>query len=133
MVRCCDVSDRPVARYAQGEDGVSLGYHISGEGPIDVLWMAGAGFPVELLWDEPGFIHVVRRLQRFCRTIWHDGRASPTSGGALRDIYAEGVTDSDMTAVLDAAGCGQVVLVSSDFFGPSAIAYTARNSDRIRR
>jgi class 3 adenylate cyclase/pimeloyl-ACP methyl ester carboxylesterase len=111
---------------------VSLGYNITGDGALDVAWMTGAGYLVEMVWAEPGFTQLMRRLRSFSRTIWFDGRGSATSGGNFQDIYKEGVVNADLTAVLDASGCEHVALIGCDYIGPNAIDYAARHPDRVK-
>lgn len=30
---------QPETRYARTQDGVSLAYHVAGDGPVDLLWL----------------------------------------------------------------------------------------------
>ena len=62
------VDERPSPRYTQAPDGVSLAYHITGEGPLDIGWMSGAGF-------HPG------NEQRM-RAEHHDPEAPQSVGGS---------------------------------------------------
>jgi len=62
------VDERPSPRYTQAPDGVSLAYHITGEGPLDIGWMSRAGF-------HPG------NEQRM-RAEHHDPEAPQSVGGS---------------------------------------------------
>ncbi|HWB67590.1 MAG TPA: adenylate/guanylate cyclase domain-containing protein [Mycobacteriales bacterium] len=122
---------QPTIRYATTDDGVSLAYHVTGDGPIDIMWAAAGAYPFDLLWDEPGFVHVAKRLAGFSRTIWTGYRGLGASGGRVLDIFNEGVLDADLIRSLDAAGCDKVVLVGPGLGGPQAIRLAARHPDRI--
>jgi hypothetical protein len=63
------VSDVPETHYTRSADGISLAYHVSGNGPLDVVFMPGSDVPIDLLWDDPGFIRVRNRLGTFSRTV----------------------------------------------------------------
>jgi len=54
------------------------------------------------------------------------------SGGDFRDGQVDEIVDADITAVLDAAGREQVVLVGTSVAGPPAIRYAARHPERAR-
>src|SRR5579863_3928426 len=81
------VDERPVVRYVRASDGVNLAYYVTGEGPLDLLFMPSLAIPIDLLWDEPGFVRFAKRLGRFSRTIWCDARGFGASGGAVVDFH----------------------------------------------
>ena len=43
--RLCQMDDRSSTRYVETSDGISLAYKITGEGPQDLVWIAGLGYP----------------------------------------------------------------------------------------
>ena len=67
--------------YVSAPDGVSLAYQVFGAGPLDLVFFPGLALPIDLLWEDPGFVHFARRLGRFSRTVWHEGRGIGASGG----------------------------------------------------
>jgi class 3 adenylate cyclase len=124
------VSDVPATQYARSADGTRLAYQVIGEGPLDLVFMPGYG-PVDLMWDEPGSIRVNKRLSRFSRTIFFDGRGSGSSegnrlDGIIGDRFAE-----DVSAVLDAVGSEHAVLLCASGRGPGAIAFAATHPERV--
>ncbi len=123
------MDERPVTRYAKTSDGVSIAYQVIGEGPMDLV-LLGPGAPIDLLWDEPGFTRYAKRLGGFSRIILREPGGLGVSGGNL-DTHAEQITDAAVTAVLDAAGCGRVVLVATDPGGITAIRYAAAHPERV--
>lgn len=123
------MDDRPVTRYAQALDGVSIAYQVTGEGPIDIVFSSGIGVPIDLLWEEAGFVRFAKRLRGFSRTIWRESRGVGVSGGSLD--FAEDTTDVDLTSVLDAAGCEGVVLFGTGQGGPTVIRYAFTHPERV--
>jgi class 3 adenylate cyclase len=125
------VDERPVTRYAEAPDGVSVAYQVTGDGSLALVFPPAATFPVDLLWEEPGFVRVARRLGDFSRTVWCDARGQGASGGDYEDRLVDEVRDSDLTVVLDAAGCERVVLVGTGAAGPDVIRYCAMHPERV--
>lgn len=121
------MDERPATRYAKASDGVSIAYQAIGDGPPDLVFSPDPGFLIDLYWDEPGFVRLARRLGRFSRAVWCEGRGSGASGGNVHDRVVEETVDGDLTAVLDDAGCERVVLVG----GSDIIRYAARYPQRV--
>ena len=125
------MDERPVTRYATAPDGVSLAYQVSGDGPLDLVFPPAMTVPIDLYWDEPGFVRFARRLGGFSRTVRCDGRGIGASGGNLEDGVVDEIVDVDLTAVLDAVGCGPVVLVGWNQGGAAVIRYAAIHPERV--
>jgi hypothetical protein len=83
------VDERPVTRYAMAPDGVSIGYQVTGDEPLDLLVLSAVGYPIDLLWDDPSFVHFAKRLRGFSRTVWYEPRGVGASGGDFLDNFAE--------------------------------------------
>ena len=122
------VDEWPATRYVTASDGVSIAYKAMGDGPLDLLWVPGLGIPIDLLWEEPNFVRFAKRLASFSRTVWYEPRGAGASGGD----YLENLSELDKTTVLDAAGCGRVVIVGSGNTGPAAIRYAVANPERVQ-
>jgi len=99
--------DIPETLYTGSADGTNLAYQVSGNGPLNLVFMDGGG-PLDLLKEDPGFLRVRKRLGLFSRTVRWDPRARGASEGDPRDSLAGEIFDADLTAVLDtvAFGCG---------------------------
>jgi hypothetical protein len=41
------MDERPITRHAKAPDGVSINYQVSGQGPLDVVFLAGLGIPID--------------------------------------------------------------------------------------
>jgi class 3 adenylate cyclase len=126
------MEERPITQYCKAPDGVSLSYQVFGEGPLNLVWTHNDVFPIDLLMDEPNFFRVAKRLARFSRALYCDARGMGASGGDPLDRYADNVTDSDLTARLDAVGFQETALIGYSGGGPSAIRYAAMHPDRVK-
>jgi class 3 adenylate cyclase len=126
-----DVDERPVTRYAKAPDGVSIAYQVTGDGPLDLVFLPALNLPIDLLWEEPSFVRFARHLRGFCRTVWCETRGLGASGGNFQDYYVDEIVDADLTAVVDAVRCERVVLVGSDTAGQTAIRYAATHPERV--
>jgi pimeloyl-ACP methyl ester carboxylesterase len=113
-------------------DGVTIAYQVSGDGALDLLFRPGMGIPIDLFWDEPGFVRFAKRLGGFSRFVTVDFRGVGASGGDVRDSVVEAIGESDVTSVLDAVGCQRVVLFGTGLGGPTAIRYAARHPERVQ-
>jgi class 3 adenylate cyclase len=89
------------------------------------------GIP-ELFWDEPGFRRSLIRLASFGRVIMPHVRGTGASEGDPRDVLVAGeVSDSDLLAVMDAAGAERAVLVGYTYDGQYAIHFAAAHPERV--
>jgi class 3 adenylate cyclase len=125
------VSDVPETHYARSADGISLAYHVSGDGPLDLLFAPGSPVPIDLLWDDPGFIRVSNRLGTFTRTVWLEPRGFGASEGDPLDSVVGTVSRADLAAVRDAAGCQQVALLGWGVHGGRAIEFSVTHPERV--
>ena len=123
--------DRPETRYVTGAGGVSLPYHVLGEGPLDVLWTPVVSYPFDLLWDEPAFAHFARRVARFSRSMWSSARGFGGAGGDWTELFDDATVTDDFTAVLDDAGCAKAVLVGFGVAGCPAIRFAQAHPERV--
>jgi len=108
----------PTTRYTRTPDGVSLAYHIAGDGPVDMLWFHAFMGGLEVMLEHAVMQDLTERLASFARVIRHDMRATGLSGRAttLPDLETQ---IQDAAVVLDAAGSRNTVIVGA---GPGAHA-----------
>ena len=125
------MDEPPVTRYATGPDGVSIAYQVTGDGPFDVVFPPGLPVPIDVLWENPGFVRFARRLGGFTRTVWRELRGVGASGGDVEDLRDDDILCGDLTAVLDAVGCERVVLVGFGLGGPTAVRYAVQRPERV--
>jgi class 3 adenylate cyclase/pimeloyl-ACP methyl ester carboxylesterase len=127
---CASVTDAPETYYARSADGTNLAYQVSGDGPLELVFLFG-GIPIDLLSEDPGYVRFRKRLTAFSRTVWFDGRGWGASEGDLRGHLAGDIFDADLTAVLDAVGFERPALVGAGEAGGIAIHFSATHPERI--
>jgi class 3 adenylate cyclase len=125
------MSEIPETRYARSSDGASLAYQVSGDGPIDLVVLGGGSIPIELMWDDPGFIALAKRFGAFSRTIWCEPRGAGASDGDFLDGFSEEVAQDDLAAVLQAVGCQHAVFVGEGTSSGRAIHFSATHPERV--
>jgi len=100
----------PSTRYARSGDA-SIAYQVSGEGPLDLLFLTGWLTQLEQLWEAPANRRFLERLTTFGRLILYDSRGTGLSERVLEKYTLEQET-RDALAVLDAAGSERAALVT---------------------
>jgi class 3 adenylate cyclase len=126
------VTDVPETRFTRSADGTSLAYQVSGEGPLDVVFFGGEAMPVDLLWDDPVFLRLSKRLGRFSRTVWAESRGAGASEGDFRAALVGEGSDADVLAVLDATvGTRPAALVGWGAPGGRTIQFSAAHPERV--
>ena len=121
---------RHETRFCTASDGVGLAYALDGEGPPLVKasnWMTHLDYER----DSPVWRHWVRELSRGHTLVRYDER-----GCGLSDRQFDGTPTletyvGDLAAVVDAAGLERFALLALSGGGPTAIAYAARNPERV--
>jgi class 3 adenylate cyclase len=125
------VTDAPETHIARSPDGTGLAYRVSGGGPLDLVYVSGGAFPIELMWDDPGFTRMARRLGAFSRTIWFEPRGSGGSEGDPTDAYDLNIFAADLAAVLDAVGAQSATMIGWSLHGGLAIHFSATHPSRV--
>lgn len=125
------MDERPVTRYAKTPDGVTLAYQVFGEGPLDLIWIPGFAYPLEVLWDEPDFAHFAKRLRGFSRTLWYEGTGMGASAGGFLDRALAEKVDGDLMTLVNTFESERVVLVGWGHVGSFAISYAAAHPERV--
>ena len=122
----------PETKFAKlGNDHIA--YQIVGDGPIDLLWVAGIGDPLDARWEYGPWASFLWRLASFSRLIMMDRRGMGASDPVPLDAlpsWEEFVDDA--LAVLDAAGSDQTVLLASNDAAATAILFAATRPERTR-
>jgi pimeloyl-ACP methyl ester carboxylesterase len=123
------VTEPPKTQYTRSADGISLAYQMSGDGPLELVFVPAA-IPIDLLFDDPGFIRLRRRLETFSRTVWFDTRGMGASEGDPLASLVGDVSDFDLTAVLDAAGFERPAVAGMDA-GMNLIHFSVTHPERV--
>ena len=91
----------PPVRYAMSGD-VEIAYQVLGEGPPDLVWVAGAFTHLGVLWEHAGYRRFCEQLASFSRLILFDKRGMGLSERSRAGTLEERM--DDVRAVLDAVG-----------------------------
>jgi pimeloyl-ACP methyl ester carboxylesterase len=94
--------DEPVTQYAKSGD-VNIAYQVTGEGPIDLVFVPGYVTHIGLHWSMPTFVPFLERLSSFSRLIRFDKRGTGMSDRVSGAPALETRMD-DVRAVMDAVG-----------------------------
>jgi DNA-binding winged helix-turn-helix (wHTH) protein/pimeloyl-ACP methyl ester carboxylesterase len=119
---------RPPVSYARS-GGLNIAYQVTGEGPLDIVLVAGFVSHLELDWAEPRHAHFLDRLGTLGRLIRFDKRGTGLSDRppGLPDLETR---MDDLRAVMDAAGCEQAVLFGYSEGGPMSLLFAAMYPER---
>jgi class 3 adenylate cyclase len=115
------VNNAPDTRFAQSSLG-RIAYQVVGDRGVDLI-LNKAFVPIDMMWDEPSFVHVLTRLSSFSRVIVFDqlGFGSSDRVPHLEGRLLETVSDS-MVAVLDDVGCDRVTALGFNAQAPLLLA-----------
>jgi class 3 adenylate cyclase len=120
---------QPQTQYvAVGEADVA--YQVLGEGPPDLLLLAGIASHVEMNWQLPGYAETFGRLASFCRLIMFDRRGVGASNAAPPNTTWEDFTE-DALAVLAAVGSKKTAVVGVAESAPIAVLLSAMYPERV--
>jgi class 3 adenylate cyclase len=126
------VSDVPETRFIQSADGVRLAYQVSGEGPLNLFFASDDTLPLDLMWDDPVFVRLSKRLGSFSRTVWSEAAGVGASEGDFLAVVRGVRREADFITVLDAAvGSEPVTLVGWGGAGPGAIQFSVTHPERV--
>jgi len=109
-------------KYARSGD-VYLAYRVFGDGPRDIVLVPGTISHVELLWEMPGYEHLLKRLTAFARVIIFDKRGQGLSDRVAEQTLEERV--GDVRAVMDAAGSESATIYGWSEGGPMCLMFAA--------
>ena len=123
--------DTPETHYAKTSDGVHIAYQRLGEGPPDLVLVAGFISHIELSWEEPHEAKFRRELASFARLILFDKRGVGTSDRVPSAPTLEERMD-DVLAVMDAAGSERAVLMGLSEGAPVSVLFAATYPERTQ-
>jgi pimeloyl-ACP methyl ester carboxylesterase len=120
----------PETRYARSGD-VHIAYSVTGDGPIDLVYVPGFVSHLELNWEDAAYARFLRRLASFSRLIVFDKRGTGMSDRVPADALPSLETRmDDVRAVLDAAGSERAALLGVSEGGPMCALYAATYPQR---
>ena len=109
--------------------GVNIAYQVTGDGPIDLVYVPGWLSHLEYAWEHPPYAHAFRRLGAFSRLIRFDKRGT---GLSERDVGYPTLDErmDDVRAVLDAVGSERAALLGTSEGGNMSIVFAATYPER---
>lgn len=119
---------RPPTHYVKSS-GVNIAYQVTGDGPVDILYVPGWVSNLDVAWASPRFTRVLKRLGSFSRLIRIDKRGTGLSDRNVGLPTLEQRME-DVRAVLDAAGSNRTVLFGSSEGGPMCMLFAATYPER---
>lgn len=122
----------PHVRYVHTADGVGIAHWVVGEGRPLVQTPLVPFSHIEAEWQHPGMRRWYERLGHGAAVVRYDARGTGSSDRHADD-YSLDAHVRDLEAVVAGLGDGPVDLVGVFHTGPAAIAFAARNPDRVRR
>ena len=122
--------EAPDIRYVRSEDGTSIAYTVTGEGPFDLLCIPGFVSHLELLFEAPGAERYFGRLASFSRLIMFDKRGQGLSDRPAGPPTLE-QSASDALTVLDAVGSERAAVYGISEGGPMSVLLAATNPGRV--
>ena len=123
----------PDTKYAKSGD-VNIAYQVIGEGPVDLVYLAGWVTNIEAMWEDPGYARFLRRLASFSRLIIYDKRGVGLSDPVAADELTQfGARIEDPLAVMDAVGSSRAILFGHSEGGATAIRLAATYPERVER
>jgi DNA-binding SARP family transcriptional activator/pimeloyl-ACP methyl ester carboxylesterase len=121
-------AERPHTHYVKSA-GVNIAYQVTGDGPLDMLYVQGWVSNLDHAWGSPRLTHVLRRLGSFCRLIRIDKRGTGLSD---RNVGVPTLEErmEDVSAVMSAVGSKQTVLFGSSEGGNMCMLFAATYPER---
>jgi class 3 adenylate cyclase len=117
-------------RYAHNGD-VSIAYTVTGDGPVDLLYIGGFVNHLELGLELPRAARFWGRLGSFARVIAFDKRGMGLSDRDAGAYTLENIVD-DALAVLDDVGTERAVVLGISEGGPAATTLAALHPGRVK-
>jgi pimeloyl-ACP methyl ester carboxylesterase/class 3 adenylate cyclase len=118
----------PETRYAKSGD-LNIAYQVSGDGPIDLVFVPGYVTHLELHWSIPSFRPFLEHLSSFARLIRLDKRGTGMSDRVSGAPTLEARMD-DVRAVMDAVGCERAAFYGLSEGAAMALLFAATYPDR---
>ena len=119
----------PETRYAKTADGVHIAYQVRGNGPVDLVYVAGFASNFEVDLEDRRIRAFFEHLATFSRVILFDKRGTGLSD--RRQTPDLDMRADDLRAVLDAARSDRAVLFGESEGGALSAFFAAAHPDRV--
>ena len=117
----------PPVAFAENGD-VDIAYQVLGNGPPDLVFVAGSFTHLRVLWEQPAYRRFCERIASFARLILFDKRGMGMSDHTRIGTLEERM--DDVRAVLDAVGCERAALLGVSEGGPLSLLFAATYPQR---
>lgn len=120
----------PETEYARSGD-VNIAYQVTGEGPLDLVYVPGWVSNIEMMWEQPPMAHFLERLASFSRLILFDKRGTGLSDRVSNDeLPTLEQRMDDVRAVLEAVGSERAALFGHSEGGNMCMLFAATYPER---
>lgn len=117
-------------QYARSGD-LHIAYQVTGQGPLDLVYVPGWISHVELAWEEPTLARFQRRLASFSRFITFDKRGTGLSDRVPNNqLPALDERMDDLRAVMDAVGSKRAAVFGFSEGGNLSALFAATYPER---
>src|SRR5574341_224284 len=120
----------PRVRFARSGDGTSIAFATLGQGPALVLMPALPFSHLEKMWELPQLRDGLEALARRWTVVRYGNRGCGLSQRDVAD-YSLDAHVADLSAVVDELGLENFAVNAPMLAGPVAVAYAARNPERV--
>ncbi len=120
--------DTPKTKYARSGE-LHIAYQVTGEGPLDLVFVPGFVSHLEYSWEEPRWARFLARLASFRRLIRFDKRGTGLSDRTVPIPTLEQRMD-DVRAVMDAVSSERAALFGISEGGPMSLLFAATYPER---
>ena len=122
--------NHPKTKFTRSGD-LHIAYQVVGDGPRDLVYVAGWLSHVELAWEEPTLAAFLRRLASFSRLILFDKRGTGLSDRVPNDkLPTLEERMDDVRLVMDAVGSERAALFGFSEGGNMSALFTATYPER---
>jgi class 3 adenylate cyclase len=112
---------------------MDIAYQVLGDGPVDLVLLAGPSIPIDAIDAEPSLYRFYRRLASFSRVIRFDFRGMGLSSRVPSlEMIGPKFWAEDAIAVMDAVGCGQAAVLATSYNAMSGLVLAADYPERVR-
>jgi class 3 adenylate cyclase len=112
---------------------MDIAYQVLGEGPVDLVLVAGPSIPIDSIDAEPSLYRFYRRLASFSRVIRFDFRGMGLSSRVPSpEMIGPRSWAEDAMAVMDAVGCEQAAILATSYNAMIGLVLAAEHPDRVR-
>jgi class 3 adenylate cyclase/pimeloyl-ACP methyl ester carboxylesterase len=112
---------------------MDIAYQVFGEGPLDLVLLAGPSIPIDAVDSEPSLHRFYRRLSSFTRVIRFDFRGMGLSSRLPSlEMIGPKFWAEDAIAVMDAVGSKEAAILATSYNAMSGLVLAAEYPERVR-